>query len=427
MAAAILLCGVRSRHTGPVGFGSREIVSSKSTIGVVALMVAVAVLGAGTAFAQTPVVPATTVAGQPDDQTKLDPKDGEDKPKAQTPEAEAPKAQTPEAEAPKADKPKAEKPSAEAPKPEKPKTEAPKAEKPNAKAPKPEKPKTEAPKAEKPDAEAPKADKPGKPRGDKPNPEKSKPAEPKPTTESPNPAQPKRALPGAKSAQPNEPGLEPQVDVAKPVSPTRKAARFVAASPVRHVTTTRSRAAERNRTAARRPASAASRESSGTGSARNGGDSADATPVASGPAAVAPIRAPHLASARDAAGAGASLDRQQPRGLLGGPPRYNLLIPLLLAILYAAGVIYLIRREVRRGLGLGSRRPAPTHRDAPPWPAANGREHVDRQFRRRLLRTRSSRPRARRPAPARLLVPVESKQRSCVTVALRATEHSRRR
>src|SRR5215211_277214 len=163
MAAAILLCGVRSRHTGPVGFGSREIVSSKSTIGVVALMLAVAVLGAGTAFAQTPVVPATTVAGQPDDQTKLDPKDGEDQPKAQTPEAEAPKAQTPEAEAPKADKPK----------------------------------------AEKPNAEAPKADKPGKPRGDKPNPGKSKPAEPKPTTESANPAQPKRALAGAKSAQPN--------------------------------------------------------------------------------------------------------------------------------------------------------------------------------------------------------------------------------
>src|SRR5215218_2777855 len=423
MAAAILLCGVRSRHTGPVGFGSREIVSSKSTIGVVALMLAVAVLGAGTAFAQTPVVPATTVAGQPDDQTKLDPKDGEDQPKAQTPEAEAPKAQTPEAEAPKADKPKAEKPNAEAPKPEKPKTEAPKAEKPNAKAPKPEKPKTEAPKAEKPDPEAPKADKPGKPRGDKPNPGKSKPAEPKPTTESPNPAQPKRALAGAKSAQPNEPGLEPQVDVAKPVSPRPKAAPFVAASPV----TTRSRAAERNRTAARRPASAASREWSGTNSARSGGDSADATPVASGPAAVAPIRAPHLASARDVAGAAASLDRQQPRGLLGGPPRYNLLIPLLLAILYAAGVAYLIRREVRRGLGLGTRRPAPTHRGARPRPAANGRERVDRQFRRCLLRTRSSRPRARRSAPARLLLPVESKQRSCVTVALRATEHSRRR
>src|SRR5215211_5335208 len=225
MAAAILLCGVRSRHTGPVGFGSREIVSSKSTIGVVALMLAVAVLGAGTAFAQTPVVPATTVAGQPDDQTKLDPKDGEDQPKAQTPEAEAPKAQTPEAEAPKAEAPKADKP---------------KAEKPNAEAPKPEKPKTEAPKAEKPAPEAPKADKPGKPRGDKPNPGKSKPAEPKPTTESPNPAQPKRPLAGAKSAQPNEPGLEPQVDVAKPVSPRPKAAPFVAASPV----TTRSRAAE---------------------------------------------------------------------------------------------------------------------------------------------------------------------------------------
>ena len=253
-------------------------------------------------FAQTPVVPVTTVAGQPHNQSKLDLNDGEDKPKADKPNAEPPKADKPNAEPPKADKPNA---------------ELPKADKPNA-----EKPKADRPNAEKPDAEAPKADKPGTPRGDKPNPEKFEPAEPKPTTESPNPAQPKRALPGATRAQPNEPGSEPQVDVAKPVSPRPKAAPFVAASPVRHVITAQSPAAERNRTAARRSASAASREW-GTSSARSpGGDSADATPVASGPAAVAPRRAPHLASARVAAGGAAPLDRRQPRGLiLGGPPR----------------------------------------------------------------------------------------------------------
>jgi hypothetical protein len=376
-------------------------------------MLAVAVLGAGPAFAQTPVVPATTVAGQPDDPSKLDPNHGEDKPKAEKPDAAAPKAAKPEAEAPKAEAPKAAKPEVEAPKAEAPKAEPPKAEAPKAEAPKAEKPKTEAPKAEKPNAEAPKADKPVEPRGDKPDPEKSTPAAPKPTTESPSPPQPKPNLAGPTSAQPNEPGREPQVDRAKPVSPEPKAAPFVAAPPVRHITTTRSPAAERIRTAARGPASDAGGELSGTSSARSGGDSADATPVASGPAAVAPRRARLPGSARVATGAAASLDRQQPRGLiLGGPPRDNVVTPLLLAILYAAGVACLIRREVRRRVALGTRRPAFTHVGARPWPAANGRERVDRLFRRGLLRTGSSRPWVWRSAPARLVLPVENNQQS---------------
>jgi hypothetical protein len=406
MAEAILLCGctLASQESG-----SRETVGSRSTVGLVALTLAVAVLGAGTAFAQTPVVPVTTVPGQPDDQSKLDPNEGEDKAKAEKPKAEAPKpekpnTEAPKAEAPKAEAPKAEAPKPEAPKPEKPKTEAPKAEKPEA--PKPEKPKTEAPKTEAPKpekpkteapkTEAPKADKPGKPRGDEPNPEAFMPAQPEPTTESPNPAQPKRAPTGATSIHPNEPGLEPQGDGAKPVSPRAKAAPVLATSPDRHVTDTRSPAAERNPTAARRPATAGGRDWSGTSSARSGGDSADATPVPSEPAAIAPRRAPRLASAHIAAGAAALLDRQQPRPLLlGGPPRDNVLIPLLLAILYAAGFAYVIRREYRRGLGLGTRRPPPARRGARRWPAANGRERVDRQVRRRLVLTRSGSPRGR--------------------------------
>jgi hypothetical protein len=415
-------------------------VRSKITIWLIALLLAVAVLGAGRAFAQTPVVPSTTVAGQPDDQAKLDPNDGEDKPKtekpgaeapkaeapkAEAPKAEAPKAEAPKAEAPKAEAPKAEAPKAEAPKADKPKAEAPKADKPKAEAPKAEAPKAEAPKAEAPKAEAPKADKPGKPPGDKPNPEKFKPAEPKPTTASPNPAQPQRALGGATSARPKEPGPEPPVDAAKPVSPRPKAAPFVAASPGRHVTNP---AAERNRTAARHAASATSREWSGTSSARSGGDSVDATPVASGPAAVAPTRAPHLASAGVAAGAAASLDRREPRGLiLGGPPRDNVLTLLLAILLYAAGIAYVIRREIRRALGLETRRAPPAQRWARPPTAARGRKRVGRQFRNAysgrdpVVRGRGDR------LPAARLLPLRTSTVAPSHSPSKATEHSRRR
>jgi hypothetical protein len=394
MAEAILVCGctLASEASGRLSRKTRL----NSTVGVVALMLAIAVLGAGTAFAQTPAVPAATVAGQPDDQSKLDPSDGEDKAKAQKPAAEAPQAAKPNAEAPNSDKPnaetpKAETPEAEVPRADKPNAEAPEADKPKAEKPNAEAPEADKPKADKPNAEAPKADKPGKPRGDKPNPEKSKPADPMPTTASPKPAQPEQAPAGATTAQPNEPGPEPQVDAAKPASPRPKAAPFDAASPVRHVSTTRRPAAERNGAAARRAARAAGREWSGTSSAGSGGDSADAFPVASGPAAVGPGRAPQLASARVAAGAPASLGHQPPRRLiLGGPPRDNVLTPLLLAILYAAGVAYVMRREVRRALGFETRRPAPARRGARPRTTARGRERV------------------------------------AVTAALRPTEHSRR-
>jgi len=363
---------------------------------VVALMLTAAVIGAGTAFAQTSVVPATTIAEQPDDQSKVDPKDGE-----------APKAEKPEVAAPKAEKPE---------------VAAPKAEKPKVAAPKAQKPEVAAPKAEKPEVAAPKAEKLGKPREEKPAPESRKPAQPTPAQ--PTPAQPKaepkRAQAGAPSVQTTAPGPEPPGDVAKPVSPRPKLAVSVAASGIGQVTTSRGPAGKQNRTAARRRANAARPEQSATSSASSGGESADAASAASGPAAVGPTRAPRVASNGVAAEAGAPLDALRPReSILGAAPGYNVVTPLLLAIVYAAGVGYLLRRELRRGLGFRARRPASARRGALPRAAARGRERLDRQFQRRLLRTRSSPPGAPRSDPAPLLALRRSSSRA-VTVAVRA-------
>jgi hypothetical protein len=178
----------------------------------------------------------------------------------------------------------------------------------------------------------------------------------------------------------------------------------VAASGIGQVTTSRGPAGKQNRTAARRRANAARPEQSATSSASSGGESADAASAASGPAAVGPTRAPRVASNGVAAEAGAPLDALRPReSILGAAPGYNVVTPLLLAIVYAAGVGYLLRRELRRGLGFRARRPASAHRGALPRAAARGRERLDRQFQRRLLRTRSSPLGAPRSDPAPLL------------------------
>jgi len=283
-------------------------------------MLAVAI-GARTASAQAPVVPATTVAAQPDDQSTVDPKDGEDKPKVEKPRVEAPK-----------------------------------------------EPKVEAPKVEKPKVEAPKVEKSGKPGDGKPKPVKAepkpqsvrpkqaqpKPAKPKPSPQ-PKPARPKSAQAGAPSAQPNEPGPEPQVDVAKTVSPTPKAARPVAASSVRHATTRRHPAPKESRKATNRPAIAASPERSATEPAGSGRHSADAASATSGPVAVTPILARRAAS-DGAAAANASPDRQQPGVLTLDASRPGDNAALLLAIVFTAGVAFLFGRAVRRGPGPGARR-----------------------------------------------------------------------
>ena len=290
-------------------------------------MLAVAI-GAGTAFAQEPVVPATTVAAQPDDQSKVDPKPKVDKPNVEAPDADAPKVAKSDVEEPKPErsgKPRDDKAGPEQPKPGPPK-------------PQPETPKQAQPKPAKP----------------KPQPETPKPAKPKPTPQ-PKPAQPNSAKAGAPSALPNEPGPEPRVDAAKSVSPRPKAARRVAASRIRHGATRGRPAPKESRKTARRPAGTASRERSGTEPAGSGRYSADATSATSHPVAATPILAPRLAS-DGAAGASASLDRQQPRALILDARQSGYNATLLLAIVLTAGVAFLFGRGVRRRPAAGSQR-----------------------------------------------------------------------
>ena len=288
-------------------------------------MLAVAI-GAGPAFAEAPVVPATTVAAQPDDQSKVDPKDGEDKPKIEEPKVEEPKVEKPDVEAPKVAKSDVEEPKLE------------KSGKPRDDKAKPEKPKSAPP----------------KPQSETPKPAQPKPAKPKPTPQ-PKPAQPKSAQAGAPSVQPNEPRPEPQVDAAKSVSPRPKAAPRVAASRIRHGTTRGRLAPEESRKAARRPAGAATPERSGTEPAGSGRDSSDATSATSHPVAATPRLAPRLAS-YGAVASNALLDRQQPRVLIldARQPGYN--ATLLLAIVLTAGVAFLFGREARRRPAAGSQR-----------------------------------------------------------------------
>jgi hypothetical protein len=272
---------------------------TRSMVAVLALVLAVAVIGAGTAFAQTPVVPATTVAPSSADKPKAD------KPKADKPKADKPNAAPPNAAPPNADEPKAQKPTAEKPKADKHKAQKPTAEKPKADKHKAQKPTAEPPTAQKPTAKPPTV-----------------------TPKRPKSAQPEPAQANAPSAQPNE-SAPAEVEVTTAVSPRRKTATSLAAS----------------------GASAASPEPLGTDSAGSGGDSADAIPVASGPAAVVPTREPSVANDDVTAAAAVPVDRQQPRLLtLDSPPGYNvlLLLPtLLLAIAFAVGLGYHIRRELR--------------------------------------------------------------------------------
>lgn len=256
---------------------------------VVAVTLAVAI-GAGTAFAQAPVVPATTVADQSD---------------VEVPEV------------------------------------------PNVVV------NVEVPNVEVPNVEPPKLEKSGKP-GDG----SAKPAKPKPTPQ-PKPAQPKSAEAGAPpSAPPSEPGPEPQVGTAaKSVSPRRKAAPRVAASKTRHGTTPGRPAPTESRTAARRPAGAASAERSATERAGSGRESADATSASSHRVAATPLPAARPAS--DGAAAGASLARQQPRVLiLDAREPGN--ATMLLALVLTASVAFLLGREARRRPPSGSQRSRPS-------------------------------------------------------------------
>ena len=293
---------------------------SRGVVWVVAVMLAVTI-GAGTAFAQAPVVPATTVTAHADDQPKVDANDGEekppvDKPNVEVPDVEAPKVEKSDVEAPKLEE--SSKATHDKANPEKPK-------------PAPPKPKPAPPKP-KPQPETPKQAQP-------------KPANPKPISQ-PKPAQPKSAQAGAPSAQPNEPGPEPQVDAAKSVSPRPKAAPRVPASRIRPGTTRRGPATKDSQKAARRSAGAPSPERSATEPGRTGRDSADATTATDHPLAATPILAPRLAS-DGAVAASSSLDRQQPRVLILDARQSGYNATLLLAIVLTAGVAFLFGRGVR--------------------------------------------------------------------------------
>jgi hypothetical protein len=267
---------------------------ARSMVGLLAFVLAVALIGAGTAVAQTPVVPATTSA----------PPEAE-KPKPEEPKVEEPKVEEPKVEEPKVEEPKAEEPKAEEPKAEEPKAEEPKAEEPKADKPKPEKPTVQEPKAEEPMA----------------------------TPKRPRPAQPKRSQANTPRAQPNEPAPEPQVEVATTVSPTPTAAPSFAAS----------------------GATTASPQPLETDSA--GRD-------ANRPATVVPIRGSRLASDEVTEAAVVPIDRQSGRVLaLDSLPRYNvapLLLTVFLAVVFAIGLGYHIRRDLR-----GSPSTAPLRRQPP--------------------------------------------------------------
>jgi hypothetical protein len=307
---------------------------SRGVVWVVAVMLAVSI-GAGSAYAQAPVVPPTTGAEPQGDQSNGGPQGGEDKPKAEAPKAEAPKAEAPKAEAPKAEAPKLEKPG-------KPKEDKAKAEtaKPASPKPQPETPKQAQPKAAKAQPDTPKQVKP-------------KPAKPKATPE-PKAAQPKSVQAVAPSAQPAEPGPEPRVAAAKSVSRSPKAASRVAAPRITHAVTKGRAAPKKSPKAASRPAAAAGPARSGTESAGSGRYRTGAPSGNSHAVAATAILAPRVASDGVAA-ASASLDRQQPRVLMLDV-RQSGNATLLLAFALTAGVAFLLGRQARRRPATVSRR-----------------------------------------------------------------------
>jgi hypothetical protein len=306
-------------------------VRSRSVVWIVAVILA-AGIGARSAVAQEPVVPATTASGQPDDQSKG--KDGEAKPKA-----EKPKVDPPEVDPPDVAPPPATNTDAGAP-------ELAKAGKPKDGKAKPEKAKPEKAKP------APATPKPETPKQDQPKPAKTPKQElPKPIPK-PKATQPKGADAAAPSAQAEEPAPESQADAATPVSPRPRAAQRVAASSSGHATAqghpapTHSPRVARRLQEARLLAGAAGPERSATEPAGSVRDSAEAAPATGHVVPRTPMLAARAAS-DDVAAASAPLDR--------GPPRVVIVdarepgnATLLLAIVLTAAVAFLLGSEARR-------------------------------------------------------------------------------
>jgi hypothetical protein len=307
----------------------------------VAVILAVTI-GAGSAFAQEPVVPATTASGQSDGQSKAD--DGEAKPKAEKPKVDA----SDVAPAPVTNT------DAEAP-------ELAKAGKPKDDTAKPEKAKP-----------APATAQPKTPKQDQPKPAKTpKQEQPKPTAK-PKLTQPKGADAAAPSAQAAAPAPESQADAATRVSPRPRATQRVPPSSIGHGTT-REHPASTHRMARRpqeagRPAGAAGPEPSATEPAGSVRDSAEAAPApATGRAVPQTSVLAARAASDDVAAASAPLDRGPPRVLIVDARQPGNAM-LLLAIVLTAAVAFLLGRS-------GRRRPAgiPRSRRMPRLPASGDR------------------------------------------------------
>jgi hypothetical protein len=268
----------------------------RSIVGVAASTLAVAMLGIGSAAAQTPVT---------EEQTKAEKQPAAEPPKP----VEEPKADKPAkpVEEPKADKPA---------KPvEEPKAEKPKAAKP-AEEPKPAKP-AEEPKPAKP-AEEPKADKP-------------EPAQPKPAKPKPAQPEPVHAEAGAPTAQAPAPAAAPRQRAATTTSHKSR---------VRHVTD--KPAGKQRQRAASHPRGAAGVERSDPPATRR---AVDAVPTPR----TRPTHSPKQESPR-ATVVAASVDRRQPRALPLDSSRTGYDLAQLLAIVATASIAYLLGRHVRRDL-----------------------------------------------------------------------------
>jgi hypothetical protein len=292
-----------------VSASQRGLVRSISVVWIVAVMLAAAP-GAGSAHAQQPAGPATTVSGPSGDQSKAGPQGGDDKPKAEKPKVPAPDDEAPAVATPDVEEPTV----AEAGKDDDGKDKPVKA-KPAAVTPQPEKPKP----AKAPPAPAAKA------------------AQPKPAAQAKT-AQPKTA----DAAAPDDQAPDPPVAAAKRVAPRPKAIRL-AAPRLKHTTGRAHRAhapgrqAGRHLTQARGPARP---EQPGAAPAASSRVPGAAAPAPGHRVASTLIRAPR-AAARGVAAASAAVDRSPPRVLILDAPLPSNAVLLLAGILTAALALFI--------------------------------------------------------------------------------------
>jgi hypothetical protein len=321
-------------------------VKTRSTVGVVVLLLALAVTGVGTAVARTPAwathkppKPEQPSAEQPGGQVDGEQPDGE-QPKAED-AGKPPKAEDP-GKPPKAEDPGKPPKAERAGKP-------PKAEHPG-KPPKAEHP-GKPPKAERagkpPKAEHPEAEKPGKRWNHEPKREKYKATPPKPETPKPGKRerdQPERAHPGAQSAQPNAAAPERQAERERTHSPRPRAGAPTVVAGGRKGSASGGGAARQRSIAA----GAASPETPASTHVRSARDHAVATRAPRRPAGATSTHARRPAPEGVAPAAATPPDRQQRplQTLDAGRTGYS--VALLPAIVFAAAVCLVFTSLVLR-------------------------------------------------------------------------------